>query len=306
MTARSWNWAVAGLLAFAPTEGGALERSCASDRDCPGDELCVEGMCDAPTGEAASTCASDRDCPGDRICTDGTCHAPFAPRASECADEDCEDDRGSNDEPEPWAGESCYSNSNCADGFVCREFVCIEKERATRRSPFEEPRDPGELRFFFALDFGKSGGQLDGMDWESDRWGSYDFALATPGIRYVYGAGNESMVRLSTAAGITFSDDDSRLGLMIEPVSLGFRIPLTRGGTNVDLEPGLTPIHLSVGYTRTGEHSFASSDLNLSLVARAGGMVFGANLATLRLLWSPESGDSPQVWGGQVFFGPTF
>ena len=49
-------------------DGGAVQ-ACTETRDCPADQVCVEGACEVPfTG-----CRSDRDCDEGATCYEGVC-----------------------------------------------------------------------------------------------------------------------------------------------------------------------------------------------------------------------------------------
>lgn len=70
-----------------PSEQQApLNTPCKTDAECAGDDICVDGTCTAPKGEAqpeppkdppaAEGCATDKDCKGDRVCVDKKCAEP--------------------------------------------------------------------------------------------------------------------------------------------------------------------------------------------------------------------------------------
>jgi uncharacterized membrane protein len=67
----------------APKPPELTQYGCASDTDCKGNRVCVDGECadrDVPIiVEVPAGCARDTDCKGNRVCVDGECREPAVP-----------------------------------------------------------------------------------------------------------------------------------------------------------------------------------------------------------------------------------
>jgi hypothetical protein len=78
----SHSFSAAGWVASLLIAGcgqNAAAATCASDRDCPGQQICEKQLCVAAQnagGDEPSGCHKDTDCKGDRICEGGKCVEP--------------------------------------------------------------------------------------------------------------------------------------------------------------------------------------------------------------------------------------
>jgi hypothetical protein len=77
---RAWMLLATALVALA--EADSAHAQCASDAECKGDRICVQGKC---TASSPIACGKDVDCPDDLVCSGGACresaNAGAAPEA---------------------------------------------------------------------------------------------------------------------------------------------------------------------------------------------------------------------------------
>jgi hypothetical protein len=100
--------------------GGNCEHPCVTDANCPGGELCEDGVCSPPP----PPCTSDRDCNGD-TCVGGFC-------LPECPPATCNDPEFCDPDPcvPPGGGGGdggstpCVLDSQCPSADVCEDGVC--------------------------------------------------------------------------------------------------------------------------------------------------------------------------------------
>lgn len=87
---------------------------CASDGECPGDGVCIDGTCIIPVG-----CATAADCAADEDCTDGVC---VAQGGTACEDEaDCDGLVCDNGSCVP-----CSADADCGGGRCAADGRCID------------------------------------------------------------------------------------------------------------------------------------------------------------------------------------
>ncbi len=139
----AWGWAVLLLVAGSACDcGGGVDTTCATRADCPGDQVCVDGLCrppadggappqDAGPADAASDasgdaggpdarapeCTVDDDCDGEARCLGGVCCGAADVCAGRCCDgaagEVCF--AGACVTP----GRSCTTHADCGEGAWC-------------------------------------------------------------------------------------------------------------------------------------------------------------------------------------------
>ena len=85
---------LAGTMLWAACSETTLNNTCRTDMDCPGQLICVQGLCKEPP-----PCVFDRDCGAEEICNDaGACVDPGSASGGDCiADTDCENGALCND-----------------------------------------------------------------------------------------------------------------------------------------------------------------------------------------------------------------
>jgi hypothetical protein len=198
---------------------------CGSDKDCPGELVCDARRCVDPksaTGAPpppppslpAGTCRADRDCPGDQICERNQCLAPgrsaspppAAPAAATIV--------------ETQAGQACGGRSDsCPAGQECVYFKCAPQSAKPQRRPLR-------LGLVNRYVLGVSG------------------ALQNPQASFVEGleialrAGNVVRFHL----GLGFERLNGFNGLVLDPLALGFAIPLLTDPVRLEIEIAAVPI----------------------------------------------------------------
>lgn len=258
-------------------------------------------------------CSSDRDCPGQEICEASWCTLPSEDRpvpAETRKAKNRKDRRQSRD------GEHCYSNSECERGLHCRSFVCEGSGAAAakERGRPEARRAPGEYGFITTWDLGRTAHLVSvaSDDPKADESESKDFTVRSVGLRYVYGADLDNPLRFSSALGMVFLGAPGGNGVLLEPVSLGFRIPVFRRDFTIFLEPGFTPLRVQVSGDDVAVENYEydqfvalTSELSLSSFVRWKGAVAGAKVVSLGYRWltSDDERISSFNWEFRLFLG---
>ncbi len=117
----------------------AQQAECSRSSECPPGFVCVEGGCRLGDADAGLECFTRDDCDDGEACVDNVCMAREAdagadavvdtdedPDPIDVVDEPAPPDVGVDTTPEvgPDTG-VCSFSSDCPDGYICDEFVCV-------------------------------------------------------------------------------------------------------------------------------------------------------------------------------------
>lgn len=120
----------------------AQQAECTRSSECPPGFTCIDGGCRIGADDAGLDCITRDDCAADEACVDNVCTPRATDAGTDTPGEDTEPpDTGVADvvdePPAPDAGPdvgvdtpgedtgACSFTSDCPDGFICDEFVCV-------------------------------------------------------------------------------------------------------------------------------------------------------------------------------------
>jgi hypothetical protein len=105
--------------------------------DCTGDGQCSSGSCNGgvcePVANVGASCDSNPDCPQGYVCEGGTCLGAFGSlctQSDQCGSQLACDATGSG-QCRTAPGQSCGSNSDCAENATCQNGICRLNLNAT-------------------------------------------------------------------------------------------------------------------------------------------------------------------------------
>lgn len=97
------------------------ECACTHSYQCPGAELCQNGICK----QGSSGCTSSIQCPGDQICYSNSCmyctSSIHCPGSKRCINMKCKD----------LVNDECEYSSDCRGSKICRYSTCVEPNSPT-------------------------------------------------------------------------------------------------------------------------------------------------------------------------------